>query len=158
MDPMSIIFDIMSNEPVIAAEPAPGLTFKEKTLWVTLVSTVVLYGYYFVRALQIGEDHPGGVGALFVGVVIVFAALHAVVSAALALHQRPERTDERDRRVAQRAARIAYYVMMTGLWTALSVAAMTRSTFWFIHAGLLTIVISEIVHCAAQLVYYRRGA
>ncbi|HET9624312.1 MAG TPA: hypothetical protein VFP84_23230 [Kofleriaceae bacterium] len=148
----------MSSKPVIADEPAAGLTFKEKSLWVTLVSTVVLYGYYFVRALQIGDGDPGAAGGLFLAVVIVFTAIHVVINAALAIHRRPERSDERDRAVARKAAAFGYYVMMTGLWGTLGVAVLRLGAFWFVHAGLFTIVTAEIVRCAAQLAYYRRGA
>lgn len=147
----------MSNKPVMAEESEAGLTFKEKSLWVTLVSTVVIFGYYFVRARQL-DDVPGVAGVLFAGLVIVFAVLHAVVHAALALHKQPERTDERDRWVSAKASRISYIVLMTGVWGALGVAAMQLGTYWVAHAALLAIMLGEVSNCAAQLVYYRRGA
>jgi hypothetical protein len=141
----------------MAEEPAPGLTFKEKSLWVTLVSTIAIFGYYFARALQL-DDVPVLAGALFAGVVIVFAVLHAVVHAALALHKSPEPTDERDRLVSAKAARISYIVLMTGVWGALSVAALQLGTYWVAQAALLAIMLGEVSNCAAQLIYYRRGA
>ncbi|HEX4422475.1 MAG TPA: hypothetical protein VH165_31390 [Kofleriaceae bacterium] len=148
----------MSNKPVIADEPTPGLSFKEKSLWVTAASILAIYGYYFWRAVELGDGHPGELGVLFAGVVIVMIIVQAVVHAALAIHQRPERTDERDRQVAQKAARNAYYVLVSGVWGALGVAALSLGTFWCAHAALLAIVIAELVHCGSQLVYYRRGA
>jgi hypothetical protein len=48
--------------------------------------------------------------------------------------------------------------MMTGVWCTLGVAALQLGAFWFVHAGLFTIIAAEIVRCAAQLAYYRRGA
>ncbi len=154
---VSNILDTMSSKHVIADEPGAGLTFKEKSLWVTLVSTVVIYAYYFWRAIELGEGEPGRVGGLFVGAVVLMILLQVVVTAALALHRRPEQTDERDRRIAQAGARNAYYVLMTGVWGALGVAALALGTFWLVHAALLAVVLGEITRCASQLVYYRRG-
>jgi len=147
----------MSNKPDISAEPPVGLTFREKSLWVTLVSTLAIYAYYFVRVLQIGEGDPAHVGAVFVATVIIMVVTQAVVHAALAIHKRPERTDERDVRIALVSTRNAYYVLAAGVWCALSICAMPVSAFWVAHAGLLALVVAEVVRCATQLVLYRRG-
>ena len=147
----------MSNKPDIADEPEVGLSFKEKSLWFTLVSTIVVFGYYFVRALQL-DDEPGRAGALFATLVVLLAALHTVVHIALTIHKRPERTDERDRVVSAKAARISYYVLMSGVWGALGVASLQLGTFWFAHAALLAILLGEVTNCSAKLFYYRRGA
>ena len=148
----------MSNKLSIADEPGPGLTFREKSLWVQVVSTIVLYAYYFWRAVSIGDGDPGQAGALFGGVVVVMIVVQIIVHTVLARHRRPEDADERDRRVAIRGARNAYYVLMAGVWGALGLIAMTAKPFWVAHAALLAIVIAELVRCASQLVYYRRGA
>lgn len=157
IDVVSNIFDTMSSKHVIADEPGAGLTFKEKTLWVTLVATVVIYAGYFWRVIEIGEGEPGRVAGLFIGAVIAMIVLQIVVTAALALHRRPERTDERDRRIALAGARNAYYVLMTGVWGALGVATLALGAFWYVHAALLAVVLGEVTRCASQLVYYRRG-
>lgn len=155
---VSIIFDIMSNKLAMVDEPGPGLTFREKSLWVQIASTVVIYAYYFWRAVAIGETDPGQVGVLFGVVVVVMVAVQAVVHAALVRHRRPEVADERDRRIAVKAARNAYYVLMTGVWGALGLIALTAKPFWVAHAALLAIIVAELVRFASQLVYYRRGA
>jgi hypothetical protein len=145
----------MSNEPDIA-EPAPGLTFKEKTLWVTLISTLVLYAYYFWRVVDFHEN-PWEAGDLFFAVILIYGAIHVVVLGALAAYKRPEKKDQRDREIAQKGARNAYFVLQAGVWGALGVAALSFGAFWFIHAALLAVVIAEVVYNASQLVYYRRG-
>ena len=134
------------------------MTFREKTLWSSLVSTVVLYAYYFWRVLQIGDGDPGRVGGLFLQIVLVMIVLQIAITAAMAIHRRPEKPDERDRRISMLATRYAYYVLMTGVWGALTVGAMSFGTFWVAHAALLAIVLAEITRCAGQLVHYRRGA
>jgi hypothetical protein len=133
------------------------MTFREKSLWTTLVATVALYAYYFWQVLRIGDGDPARVGALFVQIVIAMVAIQIVITAALAIHRRPEKVDERDRRIAVVATRYAYYVLMTGVWCALTVGAMSLGTFWVVHCGLLAVVLAEITRVAAQLVLYRRG-
>lgn len=134
---------------------APGLSFREKSLWLTLASIVVIYAYYFVRVLQLGASPV--VGVLFAKTVIAMIVVMSVSHAVLAIRQQPERADERDREIAKKATQIAYYVLMTGVWCALGVAAMAAGTFWFAHAVLLAVVLGEITGYAAQLVFYRRG-
>jgi hypothetical protein len=147
----------MSNKPDIADEPDAGLSFKEKSLWVTVVSTVVIYAYYFWRVIEIGDGDPGAVAGLFVGIVIAMTVLHVVTHAAMAIYRRPEHTDERDRRIAVIGARNAYYVLMTGVWGALGVTVLQLGAFWFAHAGLLAVVLAELTRCGSQLIHYRRG-
>ena len=142
----------------MAGEPPLRLTFREKSLWVTLVSMIGLYTYYFVRVLQIGEGDAGQVAGLFIGTVIVMVISQAIIHAAMAIHRRPEKPDERDARIAMMSTRVAYYVLMAGVWAALSVCAMPPvGRFWVAHAGLLAIVVAEITRCATQLILYRRG-
>jgi hypothetical protein len=155
---MSDYLYIMSIKQDISDELPPGLTFREKTLWSSLVSTVVVYAYYFWQVLRLGDGDPVLVAGVFIQVVIVMIVSQIVITAALAIHRRPERIDERDRRIAAASTRYAYYVLMTGVWGALGVGAMSLGTFWVLHAGLLAIVLAEITRCAAQLVHYRRAA
>ncbi|MFT3699987.1 MAG: hypothetical protein QM831_42980 [Kofleriaceae bacterium] len=141
----------MSNKP-----DTPGLTFQEKSLWVQLVSTVVIYAVYFVLAVRMGEGDPR-VGVLFVGTVIAMAVVNAVVHAVLAVMKRPEKADERDRQISLRATKYSYAVLTVGVWCALTVCAMTLGTFWIAHVGLAAFILAEIVRFASQLVFYKRG-
>jgi hypothetical protein len=153
---VSSTFDIMSNVSDIADEPGAGLTFKEKSLWVTLIATSAIYGAYFWHVLS-SDAGPGRAGAWFASTVVAMIAVHLISHAALALHRRPERSDERDRQIARIGARNAYYVLMSSTWGALGVAATALGTFWCVQAVLAAIVIAELTRCASQLVYYRRG-
>lgn len=130
-------------------------TFREKSLWVSLVATLAIYAYYFVRVLQLGDHDPGRVAGLFLGAVAVMIVVQVVINAALAIHRKPERADERDRQFSLVASRISYYVLMTGVWAALTVGALQLGTFWVIHAGLAAIVLGEVTRCGVQVYLYR---
>lgn len=130
-------------------------TFREKSLWVSLLATLAIYAHYFIRVLRIGDAAPGRVAGLFIGTVIAMIVVHAVVLGALAIRHKPERTDERDRQFSLVASRISYYVLMTGVWAALTVGALQLGTFWVINAGLAAVVVAELVNGGVQLYLYR---
>ncbi|HTJ45223.1 MAG TPA: hypothetical protein VL463_24120 [Kofleriaceae bacterium] len=130
--------------------------FQEKSLWITLFANVLVYAYYFWRVLAIGRD-PARVGVLFGQTVIALIVIMAAGHIVLAVRQKPERKDERDRTIAMRASRNAFYVLSTGAWAALGVAAMSFEPFWIAHAILGAIVLAEVTRTGSQLVYYRRG-
>lgn len=138
-------------------EDTPGSSFQEKSLWVSTVANLAIYAVYFARAIAIGDRDPARVGALFGEAVVLLVVVMVVSHAVLAIHRRPERRDERDRRIAVLAARNAYYVLATGAWAALCVIAMSLGAFWAAHAVLLALVVAEVTKGVSQLVYYRRG-
>jgi hypothetical protein len=154
---VSSIFYIMSNIHVIGEE-RPGATFREKSLWITVVSTLAIYGYYFWKALTIGERDPGAVGVLFGETVVLLILVAIAGHVVLAIRSRPEALDERDRRIALVATRNGYYVLISGASCALGVVAMGVGGFWSAHALLAAIMLAELVKSASQLVSYRRGA
>ncbi len=153
---MSSYIDNMSNIQDIT-DPRPGLTFREKSLWVILLSTILVYGYYFWRSFTLGSAHAVQVAALFVEVVFLLVAIQIVGHILIALRTRPECADERDRSISLSSTRNAYFVFIWGVWFALAVAFRSFGTFWTVQAILLLPVLAEIVRCASQLVYYRRG-
>ena len=145
----------MSNKPDISVEAPPPLSFREKSLWVMLCSIVAVYAYYFWHVITRGED---GAGVLFVGTVIAMAVIQSVAAIAMAIHRRPEKSDERDKHIALIATRISYYVLQTGVWVALATCVLPVSKFWVAHVGLGAVVLAELTSCVVQLVHYRRGA
>jgi hypothetical protein len=146
----------MSNIPD-TTEARPNLTFREKTLWLILVTTAVVYAVYFWRAVSIGAANPGRVGGLFVEAVILVIVLQIAGSIVIAIRARPQRADERDRQTAVAATRNAYLVLFVGTWFALGVAALTLGAFWIVHVLLLAVVLAELTRWASELYYYRSG-
>ena len=139
------------------SEGRPGLTFHEKSLWISLLATIVLFSYYFWRAFSIGSAGAGHVGVLFVEVVILAIVIQIVCHIAVAIYKRPERTDERDRRIALAATRNSYYVLAVGAWCVLGVAVMSFGTYWIANALLLALVVADLSRLGSELAYYRRG-
>lgn len=137
-------------------ENLPAST-RELGLWLVIVTTAVVYAWYFWRAVALGPGAAWRVGASFVDAVIILVVLQIVGQIVITVRNGRERTDERDRRIGLSATRVAYAILVVGVWCALGVAAMSLGTFWVIHVLLLSIVIAELARWISQIVYYRAG-
>ena len=141
------------------------MPFKEKIAWISVVTTVIVWGAYFAFAFRTmvtrGVPHPVVyMGAFTAAVVIqaVLASIAAIVVAILAPKDAGAAADERDREVARRSYAIAYPVLIS-LIVCVTVTVYFGATPWDLVNGMMAaIVIAEIVHYGAQIVGYRRGA
>jgi hypothetical protein len=124
---------------------------------VVVLSTAVVYAFYFWRAVAMGSAEPWRAGGLFVEAVILLVALQIAGQIAIAIRTRPEPDDERDRLIATAATRNAYWVLVVGAWGVIGVAVLSLGTFWSVHAMLLAIVLAELTRWGSQLFYYRHG-
>ena len=85
--------------------------------------------------------------------IVAMAVGHAVA----AIFRRPEARDERDRLIAWRAESNASWVVSAGAFLAISGLVFGVGAVWIAHLLLLSMFLSELLKCAFQLVYYRRG-
>ena len=89
------------------------MSFQEKSAWICLIISVAVFGPYFVSVFapllrgegaQLAFDQVlGG----FVGAVVLQVLLTIFFHIALALHDRNDRPDERDRAISARSFRVA---------------------------------------------------
>ena len=115
-------------------------SFKEKSLLISLLAVLGLYGAYFSNLLA-GEVEPSFTAMLWemIGIVVALIIVHSVYHAVISLDDQPTRDDERDRAIDRRATSISHLVLVVCV------------------IGITALVVSEAVHYAAQLFYYRRG-
>ena len=95
---------------------------------------------------------------LFVAAVVVLVIAQVVGHLLVALADRDDRTDERDRLIALKGMRNAGYVLATGVFFALCTAVLTAGNFATAHVLLASWVLAQMVEIASQLWYYRRGS
>jgi hypothetical protein len=145
------------------------MPFREKTAWISLVTMLALFGAFYV-AVAAGRVPSAGVVTiryllLTVGAVIVLQVVANAVAAGLSGGDDPRSPrDERERLIELKATRIAFYVLILGVFTVM---------FVFIHTPLMgyhprlpqiglgtlaAVVLADVVKNAAQIVYFRRGA
>lgn len=159
-----------------------NLSYREKTLWLNLLTTLVLLGYYF---LTIATTRLSGEEAIWLYLKVVFwiVIIEVIVLSVLAAIQKPEKPDERDKSIQARAYKYGYIVLIVGLAITLwqisvnalaervealpekgaqvaelvSAFSATATPYITINIILVTLAIAEIAKSATQLIFYRRG-
>jgi hypothetical protein len=137
------------------------MPFKEKIAWISVITTILVWGGYFGFMLATGGKLHGAVyfGGFIAAVIAqtILMIIAATVSAVLTPADAGAASDERDRDIARRAYALAYPVLIT---LVICVAGSVHLGFDRIDMayGIMgSIVIAEIVHYAAQIAGYRRG-
>ena len=137
------------------------MPFKEKIAWISVVTTILVWGSYFGFMAATGGHMHGAVymagfaGAVIVQIILVVIA--SIVTAVLAPKDAGAGSDERDKEISRRAYAIAYPVLLTLIVcvaASLHAGATARTMAYEI---MLAIVIAEIVHYGAQILGYRHG-
>ncbi len=157
------------------------MSFREKIAWISLLTTVGVWGFYFARvvpALTSGDSGPWQM-ALFVECVVFTVIVQAVLTTATAIGAPREArapADEREARIAGRATVIAYTILL-GLvlcvacatpfvlgmtlkvegMTYVSLSSRGDPTVIVANGILLAVVVAELVRSSATLTFYRLG-
>lgn len=140
------------------------MPFREKSAWITLVTTVIVYGAYF--ALVVPRIVAGTLGGLeFVGwlsaaifAIVVLQAGLTIIAAVTDPRGAREPRDEREEMIALRANRAGFYTLEVGGFFAIV------SLFWWNSAAVMAngvffaIVLAEGVRAAFQIFDYHRCA
>jgi len=134
------------------------MSYREKSTWISFLTTLVVYAAYFTLVLRRSEDSPGL--ALFLGAVLTLLILQAVLHA-LASMTAPDEVHaprgERDAIIEMKSMRVGFYVLTVGAlvvacWLPFGVSG-TRAA-----QGLLAVVvISELLRSGRQLMLYRHS-
>ena len=161
------------------------MTFREKHLWISIISTVLVWGFYYVRMFQgiaagalESETFAGMMGGLFVGCLVVTVVIEVVLTIiATATTSKAEREarDERETLAALKASHVSLMLLIT-LVVSLSIVAYfaglvepamgARSGFAITSANALVlmanllmgvVIVSEMVRHIFTLALLRRG-
>src|SRR6516225_2986754 len=84
----------------------PSLSYREKTLYASLVAELLVYGSYFFL------NHQNSVNNV-AGMIVAVIALQAILQLLIALLNRNRVTDERDRLIELRGYRAGYLTVAT---------------------------------------------
>jgi H+/Cl- antiporter ClcA len=135
-----------------------NLTFQEKTLWVSLFAEVFVYGLYYLNVLPPvnGNMESPHIWQYFkyIGLLIVVIIVGVV---AIALKDRSEVVDERQKLIEMKADRVSAYILHFGIFVAIVVAMFVPGNFWFIHTLTVIGVLADIVNKVLQLRSFSRG-
>jgi len=138
------------------------MSFREKSAWVTFV-LLLGFGIYFVEVASPWwnptaphVNHFQLFILLLIAIVILEIASHIVITM-----QSPRDAkaplDERERLIALRATRPAFFVLLVGAFLSIGTMHLGVSTWVLAHCVLLAIWIAELTRFGTQVYYYRRG-
>jgi hypothetical protein len=157
---MSSIFDIMQNAPRTVADEPMTASFEERSVWIQLISTLlVLGGYFFIagRMLAAGVTVLPAYVPVFVVAVVLMVVVLVVGHTAVAIVSRPGGRDERDRLIAWRAESRSGWLVATGVLTGITGMVLSVPSVWIAHLLLLSLFLAELLKMVLQLIDYRRG-
>jgi hypothetical protein len=138
-----------------------GLSYREKTLYASLVAELVVYGPYFFLHEQ---NTVNNVAGMIVAIIVLQIILQSVIAAVT----RNRITDERDRLIELRGYRAGYLalasLMVIGLgmlWFHATVGHLQLDSrmvgLHFLNVFFGILVIADITKTAAQIMAYRRA-
>jgi EamA domain-containing membrane protein RarD len=139
----------------------PSLSYREKSLYASLIAEILVYGSYFFLHRQNSINKVAGM-------IVAIIALQIVLQLIIALVTRNRVTDERDRLIQLRGYRAGYLtvcgLMVLGLamlWFHAEAGNINlenhRVGLHFLSAFFSILVIADITKTAAQIVSYRRA-
>ncbi|THD35340.1 MAG: hypothetical protein E7773_12955 [Sphingomonas sp.] len=139
------------------------MSFREKIAWISVVTTAIVWGTFFALLLsavanghQPGHSYLAGFfGAVVIQVILIVVA--SIVTAATAPKDASAGIDERDRAIAQGSSAIAYPVLLSGVVIVAACLHLGLTAVGMTYGIMGAIVIAEIVHYGAQIVFYRRA-
>lgn len=137
------------------------MSFREKSAWISLISMLGIYGFYFWSVgrsgLREGSFHFGGL----LGTVIALAVVQTVLTIAVAIVAPKEAKaprDERERLIDLRATRLAYATLAGSVACACFFGGFNPPIIFNANALLFILVAAEILRSGCQIVQYRRGS
>jgi hypothetical protein len=144
----------------------------ESTVWSSLIVTLAAAAYFFGKvfgALAAGAPlEPSQVARLGLAIVVILVAVEIAFQLMVtAWCKSAPQVDERDRLIAAKATRNAYYVLVTGLFMLIGHLGLqslfgrgpglTLDTVTTVVLLVFVLVVAEIGQMASRIFYYRRG-
>jgi hypothetical protein len=137
------------------------MSFREKIVWVTFVVILLAFGIYFAEiAHKLITGHRDGISppalfAVLVVIVVVVEIVAHVLIAAGSPQDAKAAKDERDRFIALKSTRPAFFVLLAGTFLSIGTMHLGASVWQLANCVLLSIWIAELTRLGTQIYYYR---
>jgi hypothetical protein len=138
------------------------MSFREKSTWITFVLLLVVFGYYFVSVAwqMIHPVHPHtNFFMLFFALLLVIVVMEAVLHVIAAIRSPADAktpADERERLIALKAKRPAFFVLLIAAFLSVGVAHLGVGVWPMLNAMLFAIWLGQLTNYGAQLYFYHR--
>lgn len=142
------------------------MPFREKTAWISLLTTVGVWGAYF---WIVGGDliergsiagMPASTVGLFIGGVVVIVIIQIVLAIVVAIvsgKRADAPMDEREQLIDLKAARAGFYALNAAVFCVSSLWMLGASPLVMANGILAAMVVGEVFHSVGKIVGYRRG-
>ena len=160
------------------------MSFREKHLWISIVSTLAVWGYYYWRLFEqaaggaLGE--PGfaeAMGGLFAGCLVVSVAVEIVLTLFATWTTRKAEREARDERETLASLKASHVALMTLIFLVVTQSGaawlagwahpafgaepgfdITRSNAWVLLANtlLFSVIVAEMIRAGLTLALLRR--
>jgi amino acid transporter len=140
-----------------------NLSFQEKSTWVTLILTVLIFGYYFAEAISIFQNESvdnSTIAGLFISAIIfaiIFYSISHIILAVINRKEAEQNEDERDKLIELKGVRLSYYVLVAGVFVTGSSLFMTSSPLILANIIFFFFILGEVIGYVSKLIFYRRG-
>jgi len=141
------------------------MSFREKSAWITFILLLIVFGFYFVNfgmAFFAGVRLQNGIGLfvlfglLVAAIIIAEIVLHIIVAVRSPADAKSPQ-DERERLIALKAKRPAYFVVVSTAFCSIGLMHVGGGAWALANGILFSIWLGELTNYGAQIYYYRRG-
>jgi hypothetical protein len=152
-----------------------NMSFREKSIWISLISTLLIFGDYFLNIIALGNlpEQVAKTAALELSIraFVLIIIVEIIFQTMLAVSNRKAAklgADERDKLYEYKGNNFGYTVLVIGVLMTLGRMVSLEISSEFIeqfkvldipfltaHILLFSFILSEVVRFSAQLYYYR---
>lgn len=143
------------------------MSYKEKSLLASLGATLLLFGWYLYGAFSILPLNPELPGFIeFIILIVGFIILEAIIQSFLAIKNKSQLEDERDKLIEKTSSRYSYGFLVVCIWVSMIQILLDArfdnhlvltTPYGMFHFLLLFFVLSEVIRFGTQLYHYRKG-
>lgn len=154
-----------------------NMSFREKSIWISLISAVLIFGDYFLNVISLvglpAEVAKSAALGLSLKALFLIIIVEIIFQGMLAMSNRKAAelgADERDKLFEYKGNNFGYTVLVIGVFISLGRIVFLEMNPEFIeqskvlevplltaHILLFSFIFSEVVRFSAQLYYYRSG-
>lgn len=139
------------------------MPFHEKSAWTMIVALLAGGMFYFWTVLtmsaDLGELAPPSMPIVwtYTVILIVIAVLGHILAAAFAPEDADAPTDEREKRITERAGHLSGYILGFGALAALGIYLVTYNGDLMFYVLFASLMLSQVGEYAGQILLHRKG-
>jgi hypothetical protein len=137
------------------------MSFREKSAWISLLSTLIIYGLYFRSVFHAGLRSASFDFGGLLGTIVALVVVQVILTIAVAILTPKEAAtppDEREKLIDLKASRFAYAALSFSVACACFFGGFNPPLIFSVNSLLFILVMAEILRSGCQIIQYRRGA